>query len=114
MISIRESEGKNKVKEKRGARTKKSSLTAIMGALEQAPRHSTSTRVNLLSLVVCPGWMPRCEVMVSRILVEPQPPSMHGVVVQSWRKFLPTGDLNELRKSAPDGCEGRRSEGRTG
>lgn len=67
--------------------TKKSSPTAIIGAFEHAPRHSTSTRVNLPSGVVWPGRMLRCDWIVSRIEVDPQPPSMHGEVVQSWMKF---------------------------
>jgi hypothetical protein len=62
-----------------------------MGALLHAPRHSTSTRVNLPSGVVWPGAIWSLSSSVWRIEVEPQPPSMHGVVVQSWIKFLPTG-----------------------
>lgn len=53
-----------------------------MGALEQAPKHSTSIIVNLLSLVVCPNPIPKCEVIVLTIESEPHPPNIQGVVVQ--------------------------------
>lgn len=36
--------------------------------------------------------------MASTILSEPQPPSMHGVVVQIWTKWSPTGSLAKLGK----------------
>lgn len=39
-------------------------------------------------------------VKVSKILVEPQPPNWQGVVVQSCKKCLPTGDLRQ--KSVSD------------
>lgn len=54
-----------------------------MGALLQAPKHSTSMTVNLLSLVVCPNPIPRWDVMVFTIESDPHPPSMQGVVVQT-------------------------------
>ena len=51
-----------------------------MGALTQAPRHSTSDRVNILSLVVSPTPTPRACLQAVRISSEPR--SQHGVVVQ--------------------------------
>jgi hypothetical protein len=42
--------------------------------------------------------------MVSRILVDPHPPSWQGVVVHSCKKYLPTGSLVQLDKGIWDKC----------
>ena len=62
--------------------------TCAMGALTQAPRHSTSKRVNMWSGVVSPFLMPRWSQMVC--LISSEPHAMHGVVPQSWMKYVPT------------------------
>lgn len=50
--------------------------------------------------------------MASTILSEPHPPSMHGVVVQIWTKWSPTGSLSESwAKESVLGREGRRERG---
>ena len=70
-------------------------MTANIGALTQAPRHSTSTRVKRPSGVEWPGVTPSSLEMVSTMASEPQ--SLQGVVVQTWRKYLPTGSRLYLR-----------------
>lgn len=42
--------------------------------------------------------------MVSRILVDPHPPSWQGVVVHSCKKYLPTGSLVQSNKGIWDKC----------
>jgi len=65
-----------------------------MGALTQAPRHSTSATVKSPSEVECPGVIPSSFVIVSTMSSEPQ--SLQGVVVQTCRKYLPTGSRLNL------------------
>ena len=65
-----------------------------MGAFAQAPRHSTSTTVNFSLASVSPACTPRRSSIAPSTESEPQPPSLHGVVVQTWIKCLPTGVLH--------------------
>lgn len=54
-----------------------------MGALTQAPRHSTSDNVKHPSLVVSPTFMSSFDLIVSSISSEPR--SQHGVVVHTCK-----------------------------
>ena len=57
-------------------------------ALQQAPRHSTSTTVNRPSSLDSPSPQPVTSAAVWRKSSEPR--SQHGVVRHIWTKFLPT------------------------
>src|SRR6185437_8220915 len=57
----------------------------MIGALTQAPRHSTSNRVNFLSGVVSPMPMPSFFLQVATIASDPR--SQHGVVVLILREI---------------------------
>jgi hypothetical protein len=61
----------------------------MIGALTQAPRHSTSVSVNSRSGVVSP--MPMPSFFSQACTTSSEPRSQHGVVVQIWKKCLPTG-----------------------
>lgn len=67
--------------------------------------------MNFPSLVVCPPLIPRCSVIVLRMMSDPQPPSWQGVVVQSWTKFWATGSLwvgrREVRTTSGVGGDSR-------
>lgn len=66
-------------------------MTANIGALTQAPRHSTSEIVNILSLDVSPTLMPIVFLQASSTSSEPR--SQHGVVVHTWMWYFPVGFL---------------------
>src|SRR5688500_17691856 len=70
--------------------SRKSSLI-ITGVLKpHAPRHSTSITVNFPSADVWPSsWQPVCLRNASTTCSAPH--DMHGYVVQTWMKCLPTG-----------------------
>ena len=51
-----------------------------MGALQQAPKHSTSTSVNLLSFEVSPILHPVISLAIFSNLLLPR--NQHGVVLQ--------------------------------
>src|SRR5262249_45440948 len=68
----------------------KSSLTMIGVAKPQAPRHSTSTMVHLPSALVAPASAaPVC--CSSACSTSSAPQMLHGEVVHTCTKFLPTG-----------------------
>jgi hypothetical protein len=54
-----------------------------MGALTQAPKHSTSESVNNLSFVVSPTPMPRVALQAATISSDPL--SQQGVVVHTFK-----------------------------
>jgi len=51
-----------------------------------------------------PGVTPSSLLMVSTMASEPQ--SLQGVVVQTWRKYLPTGSRLNLGLECDDGIVG--------
>ena len=65
--------------------------TWIIGAWTQAPRHSTSDKVNNLSFVVSPTLIPKFSLMAFKISSDPR--SQQGVVVHNCKWYFPTGFL---------------------
>ena len=72
----------------------------MIGALTQAPRHSTSTRVNRPSGVVSPMPMPSLFSQAATTSSEPR--SQHGVVVQACRQLAPDRPQIEHRVEGRD------------
>ena len=68
----------------------------MIGALTQAPTHSTSVMVNTPSALVSPQpWMPVAARQAATTSSEPR--SQHGVVVQTCRCYLPIGFRLNMR-----------------